>query len=139
MIRASQVWVPESPTRVKWGSSVALAVWIWSKMISVSKRRACFSKAGHQIRTHDAVGVGGPVVHVGGGHQLAALGQAGDQDGLEVGAGGMDRGGVAGRAGTENEQAMMARGLGHDFSVVDRRIPTTPGGNFLAALCCFSN
>ncbi|MNL18557.1 hypothetical protein D3C87_1397070 [compost metagenome] len=57
----------------------------------------------HQVRALHAIGVGGPVFHVGGGHQLAALGQAGDQHGLEVGAGGVDGGGVAGRTRPENQ------------------------------------
>jgi hypothetical protein len=53
-------------------------------------------EARHQVGALHAVGVGRPVVHVGGGHQLAALGQAGDQQRLQVGAGGVDGGGVAG-------------------------------------------
>ena len=36
-------------------------------------------EARHQVRPHDAVGVGGPVVHLGRGHQLPPLGDAGDQ------------------------------------------------------------
>ena len=59
----------------------------------------------HQVRALHAVDVGRPVVDVGGGHQLAALRDAGDQHRLEVGAGGVDRGGVAGRAGAEDQQA----------------------------------
>jgi len=61
--------------------------------------------AAHQVRAHQAVRIPGPVVHLGGGHQLAALLQAGDHDGLEVGARGVDGGGPAGRAGTKDQQA----------------------------------
>jgi hypothetical protein len=70
----------------------------------------------HQVRPLHAGDVGGPVVDVGGRHQLAALRQAGDQHRLEVGAGGVDGGGVAGRAGAEDQDAGMAgRGAAHDF------------------------
>ena len=62
----------------------------------------------HQVRTLDAVGIGGPVVDVGGGHELAALGEAGDEDGLEVGPGGVDGRGVAGGAGSEDEEARVS-------------------------------
>ncbi|MPN39126.1 hypothetical protein SDC9_186653 [bioreactor metagenome] len=58
----------------------------------------------HQFRSLHAVGVGRPVVDFGGGHQLAPLGHAGDQHRFEVGACGVNGGGVAGRAGTENDQ-----------------------------------
>jgi hypothetical protein len=47
----------------------------------------------HQVRAHQAVRVAGPVVDLGGRHQLAALLQAGDQHRLEVGARGVDAGG----------------------------------------------
>jgi hypothetical protein len=93
--------------RVK-GFCVSFAVWMWSKTISVSKRSACFWKRSIRSGPCTPVGVGRPVVDLGGGHQLAALGQAGDEQGLEVGAGGVDGGGIAGRAGAEDEQAAMA-------------------------------
>ncbi|KAG1454730.1 hypothetical protein G6F57_015444 [Rhizopus arrhizus] len=64
----------------------------------------------HQVRPHQAVGVTRPVVHLGGGHQLAALLQAGDDDRLQVGTGGVDGGGPAGRAGTEDDEALVAGG-----------------------------
>ncbi len=41
--------------------------------------------ARHQVQAHQAVGVTRPVVHLGGGHQLATLLQAGDDDRLQVG------------------------------------------------------
>src|SRR5690606_32595407 len=71
--------------------------------------------ARHEVRTHQAMGVARPVVHLGGRHQLAALLQAGDHHGPEVGAGGVDGGGPAGGAGTEDEQARVLGG-GHVYS-----------------------
>ena len=62
----------------------------------------------HQVRALHAVGVGRPVVDVGGGHELAALRDAGDQHRAQVGAGGVDRGGIAGGAGAENQQPGMS-------------------------------
>jgi len=63
----------------------------------------------HQLRALHAGGVGGPVVHVGGGHQLPALRQAGDQYRLQVGARRVHRGRVAGGTGAEDEESVMAR------------------------------
>mmetsp|Transcript_42323 Transcript_42323/g.99391 ORF Transcript_42323/g.99391 Transcript_42323/m.99391 type:complete len:275 (-) Transcript_42323:708-1532(-) len=68
----------------------------------------------HQLRALHAHHVGRPVVDFGGRHQLAALGHAGDQRGLQVGAGGIDRRGVAGRAGAEDEQSVVLGGWGHE-------------------------
>ena len=59
----------------------------------------------HQVGSHQAVGVAWPVVDLGRGHQLAALLQAGDHHRLEVGARGIDGGGVAGGTGAEDQQA----------------------------------
>jgi len=81
-------------------------------------------EAGHQFRTLHAVGVGRPVVDFGRRHELASLGHASDQQGLEIGPGGIDGGGVAGRAGTENDQGAVTGGLGHDdpLQVANRKI-----------------
>ena len=68
--------------------------------------------ARHQVRAHQPVGVARPVVDLGGGHQLAALLQAGDEHGLEVGARRVDGGGVTGGAGSEDEQLGVLGG-GH--------------------------
>ncbi len=70
-------------------------------------------ETGHQLRTLYAIGIGRPVVDIGRRHQLAALRKAGDQQGFQVGAGGVDGGGVAGGAGAENDEATVANGLGH--------------------------
>jgi hypothetical protein len=65
-------------------------------------------EAVHQLGTLHAHGVGWPVVDVGGGHELAALGEPGDEDRLQVGAGGVDRGGVARGARAEDEKARVS-------------------------------
>ena len=57
----------------------------------------------HQIRSLHAVLVSRPVVHAGCAHQLATLLQTGDQGRVKVGAGGINRGGIAGRSGAENQ------------------------------------
>jgi len=61
--------------------------------------------ARHQVRPHQAVGIARPVVDLGGGHQLAAHGHAGDHDRLEVGARGIHGGGPAGGARAEDQEA----------------------------------
>ncbi len=61
----------------------------------------------HQRRTLQALDIPGPVVHLGRGHQLAALFDAGDQQGRAVGPGGVNRGAVAGGAGAENDEAAV--------------------------------
>ena len=83
------------------------------RSISVSKRSACFWKRSISSGPWTPIGVGRPVVDVGGGHELAALGEAGDEHGFQVGAGGVDGGGVAGGAGAEDEEAAVFGGLGH--------------------------
>lgn len=61
----------------------------------------------HQVRALYPCVVPGPVVHFGGGHQLAALFHAGYQHGIEIGAGGVDRRGIAGGARTQDQQPAM--------------------------------
>ena len=68
---------------------------------------AVLAQLGHQFRALEAVPAPGPVVHVGGGHQLAALLEAGDQQGLEIGPGGVNGGAITGGAGAEDDQAGM--------------------------------
>ena len=60
-------------------------------------------KALHQFRALHAVDVGRPVVHLGGGHELAALGHAGDQHRVQIGARGVDGSGVTGRPGAQDQ------------------------------------
>jgi hypothetical protein len=64
-------------------------------------------KSRHQVRTLDTVGVGGPIVDVGRGHKLTTRCQSGEHDRLQVGARGVDRSGVAGRTGAEDNEAGM--------------------------------
>ena len=67
---------------------------------------------GHQVRSHDAVGVGRPVVDLGRGHQLAALRETGDQHRLEVRTRGVYCRGVTGGTGSQDQQAGMLGGHG---------------------------
>jgi hypothetical protein len=66
--------------------------------------------APHQFRTLNTLFVTRPVVHLGGGHQLAALCQAGDHGRLEIGARRVDGGRVSGGAGAEDQQAAVLGG-----------------------------
>ena len=63
----------------------------------------------HQFRTLHPIGITRPVVDIGGGRQLAAHLQPGHQNRLEIGAGRINRGGVAGRARSQNQQTTMLR------------------------------
>ena len=65
----------------------------------------------HQFGALDPVRVAGPVVHLGGGHELPSRLQAGYRAPVEVGPGGIDGGGISGRSGAENKQAVV--GLFH--------------------------
>ena len=58
----------------------------------------------HQLRSLDAIRIAGPVIDIGRGHQLPALFQSGDQDRLEIGAGRINRCGIAGGSGAEDQQ-----------------------------------
>jgi hypothetical protein len=66
-------------------------------------------EAGHEVRPLHAVGVRGPVVDVGGRHQLPALREAGDEHRFEVGARRVYCGGVAGGSGAEDQKAGVLR------------------------------
>jgi hypothetical protein len=61
----------------------------------------------HQVRSLDALGVGRPVIHIGRGHELAALRHAGDQHRPQVCPRRVDRGGITRRAGAENQEPGM--------------------------------
>ena len=76
----------------------------------------------HQLGALHAHCIGRPVVHLGGGGQLPAGCKPGQQHRFEVGARGIDCGGVAGGAGTQDEQADMAGGLGHENSLSEEVI-----------------
>lgn len=57
----------------------------------------------HQLRAHDAIGMTGEIFHFGGGRQLSARLGAGKEQGAEVGACGVDRCGVAGATGADDD------------------------------------
>ncbi len=61
----------------------------------------------HEVRALDAIGVAGPVIHVRGRHQLAALFQPRDQDRVQVGPGAIDGGRVARWPGTQDQEAAV--------------------------------
>ena len=83
---------------------------MWSKIDLGVEALGVLLEARHEIRPLHAVGVGRPVVDFGGGHELAALGEAGDQHGREVGARCVYCGGVAGRAGAQDDEAGVLGG-----------------------------
>ena len=66
----------------------------------------------HQPRTLNRFGETGIVLDIGGDGQLAAGLDAGDDDGVQRGARGIDGGGPAGGAGTDNGDA-DSTSLGH--------------------------
>ena len=63
----------------------------------------------HQLGTEDAVGEAGVVLDVGREHELPAGADALDDDGLEVGATRVDRGGQSGRAGADDDELVGIR------------------------------
>jgi hypothetical protein len=75
----------------------------------------------HQFRSLDAVRIAGPVIDIGRGHQLPALFQSGNQDRLEVGARGINRGRVAGGSGAEDQQPAVF-GFAHRLDTPGRPI-----------------
>jgi hypothetical protein len=77
-------------------------------------------KALHQLGALHAVHVGRPVVDLGRGHELPALGDAGDQHRIEVGACRIHGSGVAGGAGAE-DQDFGVFGVGHGKYLCGKR------------------
>ena len=61
----------------------------------------------HQLWTLDPIGICRPVIDLGGGHELTSLGKSGDHNGVEVGAGRINGGGVACRPRTQNKNFGM--------------------------------
>ena len=63
----------------------------------------------HELGALDALGEAGEVLDVGRVHQLAAgLDRAGDEKRFQVGASSIDRGGVSGRAGADDDDLAHA-------------------------------
>jgi len=66
-------------------------------------------KAGHEFGALHARDVRRPVVDLGGGHELAALGKAGHEHRFQVGTRGVDGGGVARRTRPEDQDTAVFR------------------------------
>ena len=67
----------------------------------------------HQFRALDAAREAGEVLHLRGVHQGTSRADGpGDDERLEPGAGGVDRRGVAGRAGSDDDQLFCVSGVG---------------------------
>jgi hypothetical protein len=104
MISASQVYSPESPIKperpfLQLGGMNVIENDLGVKALGVTAHPI------HQIGPHQAFHIAGPVIHLGGGGQLTAHLQSGDQHRLQIGAGGVNGGGIAGGSGAENQQA----------------------------------
>lgn len=84
-----------------------------------------FLEEGHHVGAHDTVGEAGIVFDVGRDHELSAWFGSGEDDGGEVGAGGVESGGVAGGAGSDDDNLMD-----HDFGkeVTSGRVRIRGGG-----------
>src|SRR5690554_832807 len=76
------------------------------------KTLSVFLHALHQLRALNAVVVARPVVYVGGGGELTAHFNTGNQCRVQVGARGVDCSSVAGRAGAKNDQSGVS-GFAH--------------------------
>ena len=68
----------------------------------------------HELGAHDAFGEAGIVLDFGRDRELAAGLQSREEHGFEVGAGGVDRCGVAGGAGAQDEHVVQT---GHGFPI----------------------
>ena len=73
----------------------------------------------HELRALDAVGEAGEVLHLGGVHQRTAGGDGpGDDEGRQAGTGRVDRGGVPGGTGPDDDEIADGGGLlGHETSL----------------------
>ena len=87
-------------------------------------------KARHQFGTLHALRVSGPVVDIGGRHQLPALRKTGHQDRLQVGTRGVDRSRVPSRAGTQDKHACVFSGRHSAQPISLRRIEVIILGRF---------
>jgi len=72
-------------------------------------------KALHEVRALHAFDISGPVVDIGGRHQLATLGDAGDQHRLQVGARCIQGSGVAGGPRAQDEDAGVSGYFAHGW------------------------
>ena len=109
MISASQVYSPLSPTRRIGRSRKVHRVDVIEDELGV-EALGVLLEARHQVGPLHAVGVGRPVVDVGRRHELAALREAGDQHGLQIGTRRVYCGGVSGGAGAQDDEAGVLGG-----------------------------
>ena len=79
----------------------------------------------HEVRPLQPGGAARPVLHVRGGGELPADLRAGDERRLQVGAGGVEGGRVAGRPGAEDDEAMV--GLFRGFQMQSPWAPVRAG------------
>ena len=93
-----------SPTQTRNGCSEKSTRVTSSVTYSAPNRSAWRRKSDIISGPHDPVGVAGVVLDVAGDHQLAAPGEALDDEGLEVGARGVERGRIAGGAAADDDQ-----------------------------------
>jgi hypothetical protein len=75
----------------------------------------------HQRRPLQPFDIAGPVVHVGGGHELTALLKAADQHRRAIGARRVYSGGIASRPRAEDDQRAVQRRSHVQFPLIPRR------------------
>jgi hypothetical protein len=81
----------------------------------------------HQLGAHDAVGEPGVVLYVGGDHQLAAGLASLEDEGVEVGPGGVEGGGVPGRSASDDDEVFdSAHGSSFGIRFVHNNAPPSP-------------
>jgi hypothetical protein len=86
-----------------------------------------FQKPLHEFRALYPMDIRGPVVDIGGCHELSTLGHTGDKHRVQVSSGGVNRCGIAGRAGAQN-QDFGVEGLGHEMGLTFERTDVNEGG-----------
>ena len=94
---------------------------------SAPNRSACLRSVVHQVGAHDAVGEAGEVLDVGGVHQRAAGGdRALEHQRRQVGARGVDRGGVARRARADDDHVAYVAHSGPLLGACRMRVLVVP-------------
>ncbi len=128
MINASHVYSAESPIRRNGRSIELRGVNVIENHFGVEALRMG-QEARHQLGALYTLRIGRPVVDVGRRHQLSALGETGHQHRFQVGACGIHRSRVSGRAGTQNKHACVFGGR-HGAQL----IPSLVQGNYIGTL-----
>ena len=106
MMSASQVYSPASPTQAERPLVELDGVDLIEDDFGLESLGVLLETR-HQIGTLNAVGIGRPVVDVGGRHELAALRETGDEHRAQVGARSVYCRGEPGGTGTEDQQARV--------------------------------